>query len=235
MPDIQLTSDDKTVERLDSFARVLEWIRSMPKPSRERFLGAITECCDEVQEVVASMLSVIKMPSATEEERLQALASIAEALSLNPDELRQHTESDQDPFAQIADARAKLAQVTSVPTRPDSMQAAFADRLRDIMEAKRISQNELADRVGCSQPAISQMLTRQCRPQKKTILKLADALGVASSALWPDIEVAEALDAVDSFQQDDYTMTEAEAKALGEDSKRNAPKIPAKPLPARRS
>ena len=93
MPDIQLTDDHKTVERLDSVACVLEWIRSMPEPSRQRFLAAITECCDEVQQVVARMLGIIKTPDATKEERRQALTSIAEALSLNPDELRQHAKS----------------------------------------------------------------------------------------------------------------------------------------------
>jgi transcriptional regulator with XRE-family HTH domain len=78
----------------------------------------------------------------------------------------------------------------------DTQEAAFATRVRGLMEAKRISQQELAERVGCSQPAISQMLNRTCRPQKKTILKIAEALNVDARELWPDIEVAEMLDAV---------------------------------------
>lgn len=98
----------------------------------------------------------------------------------------------------------------------DSHEATFAHRLRDLMEAKQISQNELADRVGCSQPAISQMLNRNRRPRKKTILKFAEALNVYARDLWPDIEVAEMLDAIASFQQDVYVMTEAEARALAE-------------------
>ncbi len=72
------------------------------------------------------------------------------------------------------------------------------------------------------------MLNRTCRPQKKTIVKLAEALNVQPSDLWPDIEVAEMLDAVASFQQDDYVMMEAEARALGDTSQPNRPKIQAK-------
>lgn len=52
--------------------------------------------------------------------------------------------------------------------------------------------------------------------------------------LWPDIEVAEMLDAVASFQQDDYEMTEAEARALSDTSRPNRPKIQSKTLPTRR-
>ena len=72
-----------------------------------------------------------------------------------------------------------------------------------------------------------------CR-QKKTILKLAEALNIQPQELWPDLEVADMLDAVASFQQDDYVMTEAEAESLRNSNRRNAPKIPVRSLPARR-
>ena len=115
----------------------------------------------------------------------------------------------------------------------DCQEAGFADRLRELMTVKCVTQEELSNRVGCSQPAISQMLNRKCRPQKKTILRLAEALQVQPQELWPDLEVAEMLDAVADFQQDDHVMTEAEAKALRDTASRNAPKIPVRPLPAR--
>jgi len=101
------------------------------------------------------------------------------------------------------------------------------------MDAKRLSQRELADRVGCSQPAISQMLTRECRPQKKTILKLAEALNVQPRDLWPDIEVAEMLDAVASLQSGDYVMSAAEAKAFADTTNKNKPRLPVRSLPPR--
>ena len=115
----------------------------------------------------------------------------------------------------------------------DCQEAAFADRLRELMTVKCVTQQELSNRVGCSQPAISQMLNRKCRPQKKTILKLAEALQVQPQELWPDLEVADMLDAVADFQQDDHVMTEAEAKALRDTANRNIPKIPVRSLPAR--
>jgi len=115
----------------------------------------------------------------------------------------------------------------------NTQEATFAQRLRELMEAKRISQQELADRVQCSQPAISQMLNRACRPQKKTILNLAEALNVQPRDLWPDIDVAEALDAVASFQQPEYVMTSPEAEALADTSKRNSPKVRPRSLPSR--
>jgi transcriptional regulator with XRE-family HTH domain len=101
------------------------------------------------------------------------------------------------------------------------------------MTEKCVTQQELAQRIGCSQPAVSQMLNRSCRPQKKTILKLAEALNVRPQELWPDLEVADMLDAVASFQQEEYAMTEAEAEALRETSRRNSAKIPVRSLPAR--
>jgi transcriptional regulator with XRE-family HTH domain len=201
MADTRLADDPQTMERLDSVARLAEWVSSMPTSTRRRFLSTIAECCDEIQQVVASTLSVIKTPETTEEERHRALAKIAEALSLSS---------------------------------TDTLQATFADRLRELMDSRKISQSELADRIGCSQPAVSQMLTRKCRPQKKTILRLAEALDVPAEALWPDIEVADMLDAVADFERDDYVMTQEEAQALGDTSRRNPPKIPAKPLPKRR-
>ena len=109
-------------------------------------------------------------------------------------------------------------------SRTDCRQAAFADRLRELMTTKCVTQQELSNRIGCSQPAISQMLNRKCRPQKNTIFKLAEALQVQPRELWPDLEVADMLDAVAGFQKEDRVMTEAEAKALRDTKSRNASK-----------
>jgi transcriptional regulator with XRE-family HTH domain len=48
-----------------------------------------------------------------------------------------------------------------------------------------MTQAQLADKLGLGQPAISMMLQRNCRPQKRTVVRLADALGVAPEELWP--------------------------------------------------
>jgi hypothetical protein len=47
------------------------------------------------------------------------------------------------------------------------------------------------------------------------------------------LEVAEMLDAVAGFQEDDHAMTDSEAKALRNAASRNAPKIPVRSLPRR--
>ncbi len=115
----------------------------------------------------------------------------------------------------------------------DCQEAAFADRLRELMTVKCVTQQELSNRVGCSQPAISQLLNRKSRPQKKTVVRLAEALQVQPQELWPDLETADMLDAVADFQEDDHVMTEAEAKALRDSANQNVPKIPVGSLPAR--
>jgi transcriptional regulator with XRE-family HTH domain len=227
-----LQDDAQTVARLDSVACLLEWMRSMPAASRKRFWGALAECNDAVHQVVVTLLSVVKDPRTTPVERQRALMTIADALLLNAND--ENGDYGQDLAASETDAGAKVPPLAREVQKLNGQEAQFAQRLREQMEAKRISQQELADRVGCSQPAISQMLHRRCRPQKKTIQKLAEALSVPARELWPDIEVADLLDAVASFQLDDYIMTDAEARALADASKKNRPKVRAKSLPTRR-
>lgn len=207
MADTVFVDDPQTVEALRAVARLMAWMRSIPQATRQRLVTAIAECSDEVRDVVLRMVSIVESPQATPADRQHALATIADALRL-----KSNDEDGQAP----------------------SQQAAFADRLRELMTERRVTQQELAERIGCSQPAVSQMLNRNCRPQKKTILKLAEALNVQPQELWPDLEVADMLDAVASFQQDDNVMTEAEAESLRNTKRRNAPKIPVRSLLARR-
>lgn len=213
MGDIQLSDDPQTIRRLDSVACLIQWMRSLPVSTRMKLLGAIAQSSDATQQTVLRMLDVVKDPATSPDERHQALRTIDDALFPNS----ATSTSDSPADSPIA-----------------TQEAIFATRLREVMQAKRISQQELAERIGVSQPAISQMLNRSCRPQKKTILKLAEALSVPASDLWPDIEVAEMLDAVASFERDDYVMTQAEAEALSDPPRKNRPQIPAKQLPTRR-
>ena len=207
MADTVFMDDPQTVEALRSVTRLMAWMRSIPQATRQRLVTVIAECSDEVRDVVVRMVNVVESPRATPADRQHALATIADVLRLKP--------NDEDGEA-------------------PSQQAAFADRLRKLMTQRCVTQQELAETIGCSQPAVSQMLNRNCRPQKKTILKLAEALNVQPQELWPDLDVADMLDAVASFQQDDYVMTEAEAESLRDTERRNAPKIPMRSLPARR-
>ncbi|MGL6075246.1 MAG: helix-turn-helix domain-containing protein [Fimbriiglobus sp.] len=230
MTDI-LINDPQTVARLDSVACIFEWIRSMSSSDKRRFLGALIECTDDIQDVVVSMLGVLKDPQATPPEQKRALITIADALFPNPCE--QDGQYGLDLFASESYAAAKTRSLANEVNKMNSQEESFAERLKNLMALKRISQQELSVRIGCSQPAISQMLSRMSRPQKRTILKLAESLGVHPRELWPDIEVAEMLDAVVSFEQDDYTMTAQEAESLGGKAKKNRPKLKAKTLPTR--
>jgi transcriptional regulator with XRE-family HTH domain len=231
MAELLLQDNAQTVAALDSLVCLREWLRSLPAPSRQRVWAALAECSDTVQEVVVTLLRVLKDPRTTPVERQRALMTIADALFLNPDE--EDGEYGQDLAASETYAASRVPALAREVQKMNAQEAEFAQRLRELMEAKRISQQALADRVGCSQPAISQMLNRMCRPQKKTILKLAEALNVSARELWPDLDMAEMLDAVASFQQDDYVMTDVEARVLADTTNKNRPKIRAKSLPKR--
>ena len=231
LQDELLHDSPQTIARLDSIAALFQWLQALPPTERKQFLARLAECGDAVQQVVIQLLGVIKDSETTPAERQRALLTIADALFINPDETDGgygHDLTESEPFA-----AAKVPRLAREVEKMNTQEATFAQRLRELMDAKQISQQELADRAHCTQPAISQMLNRACRPQKKTILKLAAALNVQARDLWPDIEVADALDAVASFQQSDYIMTPEEAKALADTSKRNRPKIRARALPTR--
>ncbi len=227
MNQIELPDNPHTVELLQAMKRVMQFVKSMEMPARQRFLCALIECSDELQEVVFRMFGIVENPQSTPFERKRALMTIADVLFLNPDS---EGEYGMDLVASESLAAEESPRLASEVERMDTQETTFAARLRELMTAKGVTQQEIADRIGCSQPAISQMLNRKCRPQKRTILKLAEALGSRPQELWPDLEVAEMLDAVASFQQDDYVMTEAEAESLQDANKRNSPKIPVRPL-----
>ena len=115
----------------------------------------------------------------------------------------------------------------------DSQESSFADRLRDLLKKRNITQQELAERADCTQSAISKMLTRNCRPQKKTIFKLAVALNVEPTELWPDLEVTAILDSVARFQEE-QELTEEQADAIEKASKRSPAKTKGRRLPSRK-
>jgi transcriptional regulator with XRE-family HTH domain len=73
----------------------------------------------------------------------------------------------------------------NVSKQMDLEEETFANRLDYVMKAKGISQVEVAAAIGVGQPAISMMLSRDCRPQRRTVERLARALGVPPDDLWP--------------------------------------------------
>lgn len=109
----------------------------------------------------------------------------------------------------------------------------FADRLSKLLMEKNITQEELADRIGCTQSAISKMLTRNARPRRTTIFKLSEALKVEPTELWPQLEVAAILDSVaDAIA--DAELTPEQAKSLEAASPRPPARVKTRELPSRK-
>jgi lambda repressor-like predicted transcriptional regulator len=117
-----------------------------------------------------------------EEARFATTALLAEILFPNVDDKGY-------PGLDLVEAEALAPSVDPASKRilasMDDQEAVFADRVRELMEVQGLSQAELAAKVGIGQPAVSMMLSRACRPQRKTVERFAQALGVRAEALWP--------------------------------------------------
>jgi len=146
------------------------------------FLRAFMECDGEVQKYVVQLARLAGSPEATDREKTMALYSIAEAL--RPVMRNGHLGISVDEADQIAvedrpDGAAALA-------RLQNQRKVFSERLAALIERKNVSQTELAKAIGVSQPAISLLLARKCRPQRRTVEKVAEALNVEIRELWPE-------------------------------------------------
>jgi len=144
-------------------------------------LSLYRECSAEVQEAVSDMLDVLSSADADEDERVRAIHTIAELLFPTPHKGRYGIAmEDIDAEAASVDSSAR-----DVARHLDEEEQNFAAALRKQMSAIDMTQAELAKRAGIGQPAIAMMLRRQCRPQQRTVEKLANAIGIAPSELWP--------------------------------------------------
>jgi transcriptional regulator with XRE-family HTH domain len=199
----------------------------------QRYLG----CSDEVQSVVRAMFAVLESHDVTDNDQQRAINTIADALHLNPEKghgsygfdlakIERQTATEHPVEHRRPGIARRLDQL-------DSQEANFAHRLREILKQKNIKQEELAERIGCTQSAISKMLTRNSRPQKNTILKMAAALDVSPTDLWPDLEVAAILDSIAEFPQE-RVLTEAQAAAIEKASARPPAKNKGRDLPSRK-
>jgi transcriptional regulator with XRE-family HTH domain len=179
------------------------------RPEQRELIKRFMECSDEVQSVIRSMFAVLEYEHSTHEDKQRALSTIADALCLNPEDQR------------------------GIHGVNLTRQSSFADRLSKLLIEKSITQEELADRIGCTQSAISKMLTRNARPRRTTIFKLAEALKVEPTELWPTLEVAAILDSVaDGFEETE--LTPEQAKSLDTASLRPAAKVNTRELPSRK-
>jgi lambda repressor-like predicted transcriptional regulator len=142
-------------------------------------LPAYLNCPNEVQALIQQMAKVVNDPAATEEARRGARAAIAAALFGGG-----RNEAFGVDLEDYAASRVS-ARVKAIDTQLNEEEAVFAERLAALLEKKSMSQAELAKAVGVGQSAISMMLARRCRPQRRTVEKIARALNVAAEELWP--------------------------------------------------
>ena len=148
------------------YAHVRQVIVSLPKSS---------------QKAMDDMVEILMANHADSDQKAAAMDTMIEALHPQPHDgkLGLSLEESEGMGASHSD-HVKL-EIESLKFEEE----VFATRLRKIMEEKNVTQEQLAGMTGVSQSAISHMLTRHCRPQKRTIKKLADALEVTSDSLWP--------------------------------------------------
>lgn len=74
-------------------------------------------------------------------------------------------------------------------------------KLKYLMAIKEISQKELADAIGVSQPAVSAYISGISNPRMSTLLKIADALGVGIEEIQGDTYENEANEPTEIYQR----------------------------------
>lgn len=127
----------------------------------------------EDREDLATMAAIVVDPESDADDVQAALDTLRESLHTTAEAFDLESEDDLDESER------------EVARRMDAEEATFAERLGAVMAAKGMSQSQLARASGVGQPAISMMLARDCRPQRRTVEKLSHALGVAAGELWP--------------------------------------------------
>ena len=141
-----------------------------------KVLRAFVECSSTIQNIVLEMAAIIGDPESDDDDRSFAFDAMMEALfpGTAADVLESYHQKLRSPdFAAAAE-------------RLRTEHQSFADRLLAAMKQKDMTQEDLAKAAGVGQPAVSNMLTRGCRPQRRTIAKFAVALGMDPTELFPE-------------------------------------------------
>jgi transcriptional regulator with XRE-family HTH domain len=226
----------ETIDQEDFPNEAFRAILTIDSKQRE-LIRRYLECSDEVQSVVRSMFAVLTHPLTTNVDRQRAITTIANALFVNP--MEGHGRCGLDFLTAERDAAGKHEQVERWPVlaatvdQLDSQAATFAQRLRKILDDKNVTQEQLAERIDCTQSAVSKMLSRDARPQRKTILKMAHALSVQPTDLWPNLEVSAILDSVSDFFSN-RELTELQANSIEAASSRPPANVRTRELPSRK-
>ena len=158
-------------------------------------LRALIECSDELQEHAKAMIREMTDPKVNDRDRYLAAETLFEILFPYHNEednmlgmdlehanrvVQSHDLPEDHPNAVV------LNEAAVVLVEQNKQTDTFAARLEKVMSVNGLTQTALAELVGISQPAISLLLSRECRPQKRTVRRIADACGVQPVDLWPD-------------------------------------------------
>ena len=144
---------------------------------------AYLECGDELQLHTRKLFAALVDPQLDADDRALTAMTLADVLfpNLHEGELGSDLEEGEVQAQHSPEAQETLE-------RMDREEALFAERLRAVMEESDVNQTQLAERLGIGQSAIAMMLQRHCRPQRRTVSRMAEALGVSPEKLWPSFD-----------------------------------------------
>ncbi len=148
-------------------------------PIFAQWMHALMECSDVVQGVIRDMVEIMVDPDADDEDKEMAKATFLEALFPVS-----HNGSLGADLAELEDEH-RAGKVGQLLDEMNIEESTFGDRVKDALINRGMTQQQLGEAVGVGQPAISMMLNRESRPQRRTVEKIAEALGVSYEDLWP--------------------------------------------------
>jgi lambda repressor-like predicted transcriptional regulator len=152
-------------------------MRPGPDFSVSTLLAAFLKLEKSEQEAVGAKVQAAVDPAVSDEQRRQVEDAILAVLRKAGGPA-----SGVRPLSQ--DERLSAEQ-RALRGRMDQEETQFAERLSRLMAERQLTQAELARRMAVGQSAVSMLLSRKCRPQPRTLGKIAEALGVGVKDLWP--------------------------------------------------
>jgi lambda repressor-like predicted transcriptional regulator len=155
--------------------------RSATGTSPAEVLTAYLEKSPIIQAVIRDLVNTLKDGNLPPEQRHWTERALQATLF-------RYTPPQPGEHGRIVSAEEMMRQVPGLREareRLEEEETRFAANLARSLEEKEISQAELAQRVGLGPSAIAMMLSRRYRPHRRTVEKIAEALGVELRELWP--------------------------------------------------
>jgi lambda repressor-like predicted transcriptional regulator len=137
------------------------------------------DCSAPMQGVVRDLVQLFNGATVEAEERQRILRALAVTLYQDADD-RPSEHKEPSP------ARPAVPEEGVWRRRLEQGEEVFVTNLKRLMSERQLTQADLAQRASLSQPAISMLLARKYRPQRRTVRLLAQVLGVSEGELWPE-------------------------------------------------